>query len=425
VPTASAPPEPPPPELIPTGDDTTSIPAPTPGPSITLPAEVEPPAKPASADAARSASESTAGPSTVVGGYGQFNLTSRKLGPDADFQTRANLRRLVLFVSHTFTPEIDAYAELEWENAIACPSCQGSVEVEQAFIDWKLWGDALVLRAGLLLVPMGIINRWHEPPVFHGVERPNTDSRVIPTTWRELGLGVTGALVAPVRYELYFTTTLAPTGLGPEGLAGARTLGSLAPAEAFAVMGRVEVEPLIGLTAGAAFFASDLGENGEFFTASGRETDVAVPLFGYALDGRFRRYGIEARFELAQFFVPDADALMQTLRADGSPWFPNAERTGPVAERIEGGYVEVAYDVLSSLDTDHQLLPFVRLETYDTQAAVPDGYDANPELDVDEATMGVSYRPIPQLVFKGDVQLRDKRLGLDELLIDFGLGYVY
>jgi hypothetical protein len=127
---------------------------------------------------------------------------------------------------------------------------------------------------------------------------------VIPTTWRELGVGLTGALAVPVRYELYLTTTLAPKGLGSEGLAGARTLGSLAPANAFALSGRVEVEPLLGITAGAAFFASDLGGNGDFFTASGRERDVSVPLLGYALDARLRRFGVEARFVAVQFFLP-------------------------------------------------------------------------------------------------------------------------
>jgi hypothetical protein len=429
-------------------------PAPAPTPQPAPPSDVAPPAdtdaqtggqqgpiielppEPSASDSTRTAQEAPtaaavddAAPEslggTLIGGYGQFNLTSLKVGPDADFDTRANLRRLVLFVSHAFTPEIAAYAELEWENAIACPSCQGSVEVEQAFVDWKLLGDALVLRTGLLLVPMGIINLWHEPPVFHGVERPATDSRIIPTTWRELGLGVKGTLAEIARYELYLTTTLAPTGLGPTGLAGARTLGSLAPADAFAVTGRFEVEPLLGLTAGASFFASDLGGNGEFFTPSGRPEDISVPLFGYALDARMRRSGIEARVLWAQFFLPNAGDLMQAERADGSPLFPNARRTGPVPSRIEGGYVELAYDVLSLLETDHQLLPFVRLEMYDTQADVPDAYDANPELDIEELTMGLSYRPIAQLVFKSDVQLRDRRLGLDELQINFGVGYMY
>jgi hypothetical protein len=67
----------------------------------------------------------------------------------------------------------------------------------------------------------------------------------------------------------------------------------------------------------------------------------------------------------------------------------------------------------------------VRLETYDTQAGVPDGYTANPLLDVDELTTGLTYRPIPQLAFKADLQLRDRRLGLDELQLDLGMGYMF
>ncbi len=423
-------PQPPPSEPAPP-PDTASQAGSTAGPIIDLPPDATQTSAVPTAGSARGAPATVDEPprapdsGTLIGGYGQFNLTSLKVGPDADFDTRANLRRLVLFVSHEFTPEISAYAELEWENAIACPSCQGSVEVEQAFVDWKLLGDALVLRTGLLLVPMGIINQWHEPPVFHGVERPATDSRIIPTTWRELGLGVKGALAEIARYELYLTTTLAPTGLGPTGLAGARTLGSLAPADAFAVTGRLEVEPLLGLTAGASFFASDLGGNGEFFTPSGRPEDISVPLLGYALDARVRRAGVEARVLWAQFFLPNAGDLMRADRADGSPWFPNADRTGPVPSRIEGGYIELAYDVLRFVQTEQQLLPFARLEMYDTQANVPDAYDENPELDIDELTMGLSYRPIAQLVFKSDVQLRDRRLGLDELQVNFGAGYMY
>lgn len=34
---------------------------------------------------------------------------------------------------------------------------------------------------------MGFIDEVHEPPTFYGVERPEVDSRIIPTTWRELG----------------------------------------------------------------------------------------------------------------------------------------------------------------------------------------------------------------------------------------------
>lgn len=362
---------------------------------------------------------------TVIGGYGQFTLTSLKVGPDRDFDTRANVRRLVLFVAHDLSENIQFYSELEWENATACRDCDGAVEVEQAFVDWKLLGEALTLRAGLVVLPIGIQNQWHEPPVFNGVERTSTEQSIIPTTWRELGLGITGKLGELYRYELYLTTTLDPSALGPDGLIGARRQGSLAPAEAFAVSGRFEVEPVLGVIAGLGFFLSDPGSNADFYKPSGRSWDLSLPVLGYAVDARARRWGFEARALWTQFFLPNSGDLMQATHKDGSQFFPNAQQTGAVPERIEGGYVELGYDTLHELHGTQALVAFVRLETYDTQAAVPDGFAKNPLLDVDELTAGLNYRPIPQLTFKADVQRRDRRLGLDEIQLNAGMGYMF
>ena len=209
------------------------------------------------------------------------------------------------------------------------------------------------------------------------------------------------------------------------GLSSAITEGSFAPAESAALTGRFEVEPVLGVIAGAAFFLSDTGSNGDFYTASGRKRDLSLPLLGYALDARARRFGFEARAVWTQFFMPNSGELMSARGADGSPLFPNADETGPVATRIQGGYIELAYDVFHPFHITHELLPFMRLETYDTQAAVPHGYKANAELDVNEMTVGLTYRPIRQLVFKSDVQLRDRRLGYDELQVDAGVGYMF
>jgi hypothetical protein len=138
-----------------------------------------------------------------------------------------------------------------------------------------------------------------------------------------------------------------------------------------------------------------------------------------------RRFGVEARVVWTQFFFPNAEDLMKAYREDGSPLFPNIDTTGPLAQVSFGGYIEVAYDVFHPLHLSHELLPFIRLETYDSQAKVPSGYRRVPELDIDELTMGLTYRPIPQLAFKSDVQLRDRRYGLDEIQIDFGFGYMF
>jgi hypothetical protein len=362
---------------------------------------------------------------TVIGGYGQFTLNSVLPGDQREFNTRASVRRLVLFVAHPITDDIRVYTEFEWENAVACQSCSGSVEVEQAFVQWRLAGDAFMLRAGLLLVPMGIVNQWHEPPVFHGVERPAVDQFIIPSTWRELGAGFAGTIAELFRYELYLTTTLDPTRLSESGLAGARTLGSLALARAFAVTGRAEIEPVLGMIAGVSFFLSDLGGNSKYYRSNGTERDLRLPLLGYALDARMRRWGFEARVVWSQFFFPNASDLLNAYRSDRSPLFIREATVGTVPERIQGGYVEVAYNVFHLLQLSHELLGFVRLETYDTQAAVPDSYKRNPALNIDELTAGLTYRPVTQLVFKADLQLRDRYRGYDELQWNLGFGYMF
>lgn len=362
---------------------------------------------------------------TVIGGYGQFTLNSLKPGNADSFSTNASVRRLVLFVAHPITDDIRVYTEFEWENAVACANCQGAAEVEQAFVQARLLGDALALRVGLLLMPMGIVNQWHEPPVFHGVERPMVDQFVIPSTWRELGAGFQGQIAELFRYELYLTTTINPLRLGESGLSNARTMGSIAPAGGYAVSGRAEVEPWLGVIGGLSFFLSDTGPNADYYRENGTKKKLHLPLLGYSLDARMRRFGFEARVVWAQFFLPNSDDLVAAFRADGSPLFPAEATRGTVPTRIQGGYIEVAYDVLSVLHVSHELLAFVRLETYNTQAAVPAGFSGNPALDIDELTMGLTYRPVTQLVFKWDFQLRDRRLGYDEVQWNLGFGYMF
>src|SRR5207249_563201 len=72
----------------------------------------------------------------------------------------------------------------------------------QAYVDFLLTRE-LNFRAGMLLAPVGIINERHEPPVYHGVERPFVDTVIIPTTWFDAGAGIHGELRHGFRYRAY------------------------------------------------------------------------------------------------------------------------------------------------------------------------------------------------------------------------------
>ena len=119
---------------------------------------------------------------SAFGGYGELTLNAPSNAPSV-----VDMRRLVLFFGHNFTDRLRFYSEFEVEHAVASSSDQGEAEVEQAYLDGLLsrW---INLRGGLILMPMGIVNVYHEPPSFNGVDRPDVDQFVIPSTWREPGV---------------------------------------------------------------------------------------------------------------------------------------------------------------------------------------------------------------------------------------------
>jgi hypothetical protein len=369
----------------------------------------------------RSASASAL--STSVGGYGEIHVRGTTRGREGEREWLADIPRLVVFVAHEFNDSFRSYLELEVEHSFACSTCPGAAELEQAYVDWKLVGDSVGLRAGLILVPMGIINQWHEPPIFHGVVRPRVETVVIPSTWREIGIGIFGQPHDLIRYELYAMTGLDPAGFRASGVGGGRQNGAFAAANAWALSGRVEVEPLLGVVIGASLYASDAGANGKFFDRRGDAVDLSLPAIGWAADARWRRSGIEWKVLFAEWRLPESRALMAAYNEAGTLAFPDTK--SPVPTVMRGAYVEGAYDVLHPLGLSHQLLPFARIEHYNTQAEVPEGFEQNPTLSVREYTFGISYRPIQQIVFKADYQFRNRRLGFDETQLNFGAGFMY
>src|SRR5439155_27274265 len=136
------------------------------------------------------------GSSTAIGGYGELTFNAPSNGPNV-----VDMRRIVLYVGHNFTEKLRFYGELELEHAVTSSEDPGEFELEQAFLDYLAW-KPLNFRAGVILVPIGIINVYHEPPTFNGVDRPETHVVVVPSTWREPGAGVFGD-VRGLRYQAY------------------------------------------------------------------------------------------------------------------------------------------------------------------------------------------------------------------------------
>src|SRR5215210_492698 len=321
--------------------------------------------------------------STSIGGYGEVHYTNAS-GPDTPGQV--NVRRFVVYLAHTFNEHLAFRSELELEDAkIEGGEAGGEVALEQLYLDY-LVSPAFTLRAGLLLPPVGIVNEIHEPPTFNGVDRPAFDQHVIPTTWREIGVGAVGAIPGStgLSYRVYLVNGLKSEGFSAEsGIRGGRQEGREASFANPSLTGRLEwARP--GLRLGGSFW---YGGSANQDPVLGTGTfDNAVTLV--SADARFDTGPFMFRGVVANISVSDAEAI-------------NAVYGAQVGSRIAGGYVEGAYNVLSVLApaSAHRLNAFLRYEHYDTQADVPAGITKDETLARRITTVGLSYKPVYNVVF--------------------------
>jgi hypothetical protein len=323
-----------------------------------------------------------------ISGYMDFHFNAPEDGdPVLDFH------RFVLLFNHSFSPRIRFIGELELEHAfVEGLEEAGELELEQAYLDFLL-SRAVNVRAGMLLVPMGIINERHEPPVYNGVERPFVDTVIIPTTWFEVGAGIHGEIANGVRYRAYVMAPL--DGLefsADEGIRGGRQKGSEANVRNVAFTGRAEYLGLPDLTLGASFWT---GESS--FSAPRLDTGVTVG----EVDARYTRDRLELRGQFAQVAIDDAGNLNEAIeRLTGVS--PNIART------LRGFYGEAGYRVWAA-GSPRDLVAFVRYENFDTQYRMPEGFLPLKEFDRDAWIFGFTYYPDPDVAVKMDyVRLRNQ-----------------
>ena len=189
-----------------------------------------------------------------ISGYMDFHFNNVEFqDPVLDFH------RFVLLFTHSFSDRVRFVSELELEHAVVSPETDGELELEQAYIDF-LMSRNFNLRAGMVLAPVGVINERHEPPVFHGVERPSVETVIIPTTWFGAGAGLHGEVGSGFRYRVYAMETLDASGFSAEsGLRGGRQKGAQSNAKHVAGTGRVEFVGTPGLVLGTSLWSGDSG----------------------------------------------------------------------------------------------------------------------------------------------------------------------
>ena len=328
-----------------------------------------------------------------IGGYGEV-IYQAISGETDEFDAL----RAVLYIGYKFTEHWVLNSEIEFEHG------GEETAVEFLTLDY-LCRPEINARAGLVLIPMGFLTELHEPTTFLSADRPVTEQRILPSTWRETGAGVFGD-AGPISYRSYVVTGFDATGFTDQGLRGGRQGGVESASEDFAVVFRADYTDTPGVLVGGSVYHGDAGQDQEGLG------DTTTTIWEAHGEAKWRGVWFRALYSMA-----NVDDVAELNAAEGL--------TGDesVGEELNGGYVELAYDVMQALapESNVAVRPFARYETVDTQAEVPSGFSSNSANDFDLITFGVQVQPIDQIVFKVDYQDWDE--GDDRLSI--GLGYVF
>jgi len=331
-----------------------------------------------------------------IGGYGQIDFNQPISG--GTFQNGTlDVHRLVLLFAYKFSEKTRFVTELEFEHV-------KEVYVEQAFLQHEItpW---LRFRAGLMLVPMGIINEYHEPSTFNGVERPNLDKYIIPTTWREIGLGFTGVLPsASLSYQLYLMNGFngydgVPNLSGANGFRKGRQKGAESYISVPNLTFRVNYFGIRGLQLGLSGYGgksqSTLYHGLEKSDANSLATadSSVVGLSMVGMDARYTVGGLSLRAQVNYGLVSNSDQYNEFTGSD-------------LGSAMAGWYGEVAYNLFHSLEGIHsELIPFLRFEQYNTHAAVEPGTTQNHSLDRTDITFGIGWKMAQGAMLKADYQV--------------------
>ena len=334
-----------------------------------------------------------------IGGYGEVlyqTYAGTKENGDASGKTaKLDAYRGIIYVGYKFSDKVLFNSEIEIEHGST--GLKGSASLEFAYLDYKLT-DNFGLRAGLLLVPVGITNEVHEPPVWLGTIRPRSENKIIPTTWRESGFGFFGETDA-FSYRAYLVNSLdgigggsaGSKGFSSSGLRGGRQKGSKAIAENFSAVGRIDYTGTPGLMIGTSLYTGDQGHNSDL---NGREVSIGTTIWEGHIKYQGRGFDIQALTALAS--VDNADKLNEMKGLTGS---------GSVGEKMSGWYAQLGYDLLFSSTSEHALLPYVRYEAVNTQVDVPSGYSSSGSKDFNVTTIGLAWKPIGNTVLKTDYEI--------------------
>ncbi len=344
------------------------------------------------------------GSAVTVGAYGEMLYNQ----PESD-NGELDIQRLVLLFGYRFNDKTQFVTEIEFEHV-------NEVFVEQAFVNYAV-GSNVSIRGGLMLVPMGIVNEFHEPTTFNGTERPAMDNVIVPTTWREMGIGVTGRFNdISLGYQAYIFNGFKSTeandegGLsgflkGSNGLRSGRQKAIRSTIDSPTLSTKLDYYGISGLRLGLSGYFGKTQAADDIETLDG--ANIGIRMIGF--DARYAYQRFTARGQFIHASLSDTDLYNTATGQD-------------LGSALQGFYIEGAYNLLPT-DKEQKLFVFTRFEKFNTHADTAGNLVANEAYDRTDITSGLTYHIAPGVVVKGDYQFRSNASEVDTKdRLNFGIG---
>ena len=310
----------------------------------------------------------------------------------------------------------------EWEQET---EKGGEVELEQFWLQ-KSFGRWANIRAGHIVVPVGLNNAHHEPLNFFTVFRPEGENTILPSTWHQTGVSVWGRS-GDFRYEAQLVAGLNAdhfTNVGwihkghksPMEYDVANKFGAALRLDNYTVPGlRMALSGYYGHSIGNSYPRNANGVDSEY------KGKVAIGSFDFT----YNRHNWIVRGQADYGYLSDADQLKYVYNRlnSKSPF----KHSAFVSKNAYAVGIEAGYDIFSQIErlrNDHQkLYVFGRYEMYNPYASNTKGtaYDYT---EVKRVAAGVNYYPIPQIVVKAEYSQRFlKKMYNDEPSLNISVAY--
>ena len=354
----------------------------------------------------------------TIGGYGEavmtYNMYSDNFGIYSDPENyknskghgRFDLPHAVIMLGYDFGKGWRLGMEIEFEHGGVEAAVEreneeagefekeiergGEVALEQFWIE-KSFFPQLNVRAGHIIVPVGLTNTSHLPNQFFTVYRPEGENTIIPCTWHETGISLWGR-AGDWRYEALMVAGLNSTFFSTDGWVhdGSASPYEFKPANQIAGAFRIDNYSVKGLRMGLSGYIGNSFHNDITTNTSEQYRNVKGTVM---ID-----YG----------YLTDIDYINRRNSTQNhttsSPYSHSLVGKAAMAAGMEAGY-----DFFSLSDKlrekEQKFYLFGRYEYYDSYIPA-EGTTPNDWTNKHRIAFGINYFPIPEVGVKAEYSHR-------------------